>query len=95
MYSVNPVIAIMEKRRVLAARKQEIRKAADRQIAEIDEELAKLQSALDLINDSIKSMDLYCHACGGTGYETITDAAGSREEIPCRACGATGIKRTD
>ena len=95
MYSVNPVIAIMEKRRVLAARKQEIRKAANRQIAEIDEELAKLQSALDLINDSIKSMDLYCHVCGGTGYETITDAAGSRDEIPCRACGATGIKRTD
>lgn len=57
----------------------------------IDTEISRYKSALDTVNEAVK--DIICPACAGTGEESYTDAAGSRDTRECSRCGGTGIKK--
>lgn len=82
--------AITKKKAALLEKKRGIQIAAERQIEEIDKEIAEVEKALQTLNDAVK--DYICPVCKGTGNERYADAAGSRDERPCSACKGTGVK---
>lgn len=86
----NIVMALTKKRAHYAELKLKVQDEADRQIREYDAEIRSIDRAISKINDAAK--DILCPACGGTGNERYTDAAGSMDERACTRCKGTGIK---
>lgn len=86
----NVVVAIYEKICRLNELKSTMTQQYNARCKKIDEELDVLRSALQTANDAVK--DVLCDRCDGTGEESFTDAAGSRDTRECHACGGTGIK---
>lgn len=91
MTTPNVIGALYEKIRRLNQRKTSLTVEYNARCAEIDCELATLQSALQTANDAVK--DILCPYCKGTGDESYTDAAGSRDSRKCSHCSGTGIKK--
>lgn len=86
----NIVMALAKRKSRYAELKRKAQEDADRQIREYDAEIKNIDRAISKINDAAK--DILCPACGGTGNERYTDAAGSMDERACTRCKGTGIK---
>ena len=84
------ITALNRKRTVLVRQKNEIHKEAQRRIAEIDQELSKVDAAWETLNSVLQ--DFLCPVCNGTGTTRQCDAAGQMEDVECTACGGTGVK---
>lgn len=83
------VSALVKKKARFAEAKRKIQEEAKRQCDELDVEIAKVDQALDTINSTLAPY--ICPACHGTGEESFTDAAGSRDTRSCTKCGGSGI----
>lgn len=87
---IDIVRALQNKRDVLNGQKREIQQEAKCRIAEIDAQLAAIDSAQKTIDSIVK--DHLCDRCHGEGTVSSYDAAGQREERPCPCCKGTGVK---
>ena len=83
------VSALNQKRASLYARKQEIKKKADLEIAKVDDEIRDVDRALRTIDNALGGY--LCITCKGYGVIRIMDAAGQGENCLCPACKGTGL----
>ena len=85
------VIGTLNARRIkLCSLKKSILDDANRQVKEIDAQIADLDKAKEVINKAIEPY--LCKYCKGTGTIRVPDAAGQMDDEPCGACNGTGIK---
>ena len=84
------VMNLARKKARLVDLRRRAQEDADRTIRGFDEEIRKIDQALAQINAAVQ--DYLCPACGGSGEEPHTDAAGQMESVPCSKCGGTGVK---
>lgn len=73
----------------LRQQKREIESEYNRKIKDIDKEIEEEQKALDKVNEVLKPY--ICSCCDGSGEETFSDAAGSRDYRKCTSCGGIGV----
>ena len=83
------VSALNQKRASLYARKQEIKKKADLEIAKVDDEISDVDRALRIIDNAL--IGYLCTTCKGRGVIRIADAAGQGENCQCPACKGAGV----
>ena len=91
MTTADLIGALNKKRHALIARRLKLTEDYERSAHEIDVEIDNIDKAIDTLNEALK--DYVCPACGGTGEESYTDAAGGRDYRKCSRCGGTGVKR--
>lgn len=77
------------KRSRLLEQKRKIKEEYDRKIHEIDQEIKKINNAMQIIEDALK--DYLCPRCKGSGEIRMCDAAGQMCDETCPKCGGTGI----
>lgn len=82
--------ALAKKKAMLMERKRRIKVDADRQIKEIEGEIAVVDKAIEVVNEAIK--EIICPTCGGSGNVRHGDAAGQMEDEEYPVCHGTGIK---
>lgn len=86
----NYILAINQRRTALIRRKELLRSTYEQEVREIDEEIAKYDSSLAILNEAVKPY--LCPLCNGHGSIRKPDAAGQMEDYECPACHGTGVK---
>lgn len=90
MATNNVVSQLINKRHRLAEEKRKVQRECEIRVKEIDYEIGKINSAIEVIE---KAMEPYlCPVCKGTGNTRRADAAGQMEDWECEACKGTGVK---
>lgn len=88
--TVRPVVtSLFNKRQQLLNRKKQLTEDYEAAMAEIEEDLADLNTAIENVNKIMAPFT--CKACGGTGTQRVCDAAGDMDDEPCSKCHGTGI----
>lgn len=82
--------AMNRKKANLSSQRKQIKVEADRKIAEIDAEIARLNQAIRTLNDVAK--EHFCDVCKGAGIIRIADSVGQTMECQCPSCKGTGIR---
>lgn len=85
----DPFLAIANQRTHLTKKKQEL----ELQIAQVNEELQKLDEVSTTIHDLIS--EYLCPYCAGRGEIRIADAAGQMCSEACPKCKGTGVRSTE
>ena len=83
------ITALAKKKACLCDRKRKIELDAANQINEINLEIAEIEKALKILNNSIK--DYLCPRCNGSGSVRACDAAGQMEDDTCPVCHGIGV----
>ena len=81
--------ALNAKRRVLRETRIALQTEFREKLAEIDAEISKVDSALNIVNDAV--LQYLCPCCKGTGSVRRADAAGDMEDETCERCKGTGV----
>ena len=87
------VKALMSKKRILQQTKISVQREAEKKLAEINAEIAKVDSALSVVNNAV--LQYLCPKCKGTGTVRKADAVGDMEDWQCDRCKGTGIDMED
>lgn len=83
------IYALVQKKSRLCERKRAIKADADKQIKQIDIEIAEVDRAIETLNQAVK--DYLCSDCRGTGSVRKCDAAGQMDDDICPRCHGTGV----
>lgn len=89
MVPIDPIKALAAKRASLVSYKHKLQEDCNRQIREVDSDIASIDAALEVVRKAVEPY--LCKACGGSGSRRQCDAAGQMDDVPCDACKGTGI----
>lgn len=90
MNTNNIVTALASKRSRLAERKRNLTESYEQNCRDIDAEIRRINSAIDVVNKAVEPY--LCPECHGCGNTRRCDAAGQMEDATCPSCHGTGIR---
>lgn len=83
------ITALHKKRQDLVSQKSVIRAEYEYKMTVADEEIKRIDKALETLNAAVQ--EYLCPHCKGTGTVRKADAAGQMEDWPCPKCKGTGV----
>ena len=89
MQNIDIISNLTARKGRLIRQKVQLEEKFHKEVSEINSEIIKIDQALSICNEVLKSCA--CQYCGGTGEERYTDAAGDTDTRPCSCCLGTGI----
>lgn len=90
MANIDVFGALARKKKWLIAEKDAIDAEYARKIADIQSQIAEIETAEATIHEAVR--DFLCPKCSGTGERRKTDAAGQMETVKCEVCHGTGVR---
>lgn len=90
MRNIDIITKLTHRKTAIVAAKANIMRDAEAQCRKLDAELRSISKAIETINSA--AQPFLCKSCGGSGEESYTDGAGSKDTKPCSACGGTGVR---